>query len=49
MFFSGALAKDSEDPDKGLRTAMSNVKNKLTKQKNRNNSCTIFENLNSTI
>jgi len=23
--FSGALAKDSEDPDKGLRTAMTNV------------------------
>ncbi|XP_070853744.1 uncharacterized protein [Drosophila suzukii] len=29
----GALAKDSEDPDKSLRKAMTNVKNKLTKQK----------------
>jgi len=28
--FSGALAKDLEDPDKGLRMAMTNVKRKWT-------------------
>ncbi|XP_037728678.1 uncharacterized protein LOC119559692 [Drosophila subpulchrella] len=39
----GALAKDSEDPDKSLRKAMTNVKNKLTKQKHRNNNCGSYE------
>jgi len=31
IHFSGALNKDSEDPEKCLRKAISNVKNKLTK------------------
>jgi len=31
--FSRALAKDSEDPDKCLKKAMTNVNNKLTKRK----------------
>jgi len=48
-FFLGALAKDSEDPDKCLRKEMTSVKNKLTKQNNRNNNCPLFENLNYTI
>jgi len=33
--FSGALAKDSEDPDKCLRKAMTKVKIKLTELKTR--------------
>ncbi|XP_070851612.1 uncharacterized protein [Drosophila suzukii] len=44
-----ALAKNSEDPDQCLRKAMTNVKNKLTKQKKRNNNSQICKNLNNTI
>jgi len=49
--FSESWAKDSEDPDKSLRKAMTNVKKKLTKQENRltNNNCSLTENLNNTI
>jgi len=49
LHFFGALAKDSEDPDKCLRKAMSEVKNKLTKQKSRliNSNCTLTEILNN--
>jgi len=32
IFFSGALGKDSKDPDTCLRKAMTNVKNKQNKK-----------------